>query len=37
MTFLQALVKRNRQGILTEISTVYNGLVDTKLNRVRVR
>ena len=37
MTFLQALVKRNRQGMLTEISTVYNGLVDAKLNRVRVQ
>lgn len=37
VAFLQALVKRNRQGILTEISTVYNGLVDTKLNRVRVQ
>lgn len=34
--FLQALVKRNRQGLLDEISQVYGGLVDAKLNRVRV-
>jgi len=34
--FLQALVKRNRQGMLAEISEAYTGLVDGKLNRVRV-
>jgi F-type H+-transporting ATPase subunit delta len=34
--FLQALVKRNRQGMLSEISEAYTGLVDGKLNRVRV-
>ena len=34
--FLQALVKRNRQGLLDEVSQVYTGLVDAKLNRVRV-
>jgi F-type H+-transporting ATPase subunit delta len=33
--FLQALVKRNRQGILPEIAEAYAGLVDTKLQRVR--
>ena len=34
--FLQALVKRNRQGMLHEIAESYAGLVDGKLNRVRV-
>lgn len=34
--FLQAVVKRNRQGILDELAEVYGGLVDAKLNRVRV-
>lgn len=34
--FLQALVKRNRQGLLEEVSQLYTGLVDAKLNRVRV-
>lgn len=36
VAFLQALVKRNRQGLLTEISTAYAQLLDAKLNRVRV-
>ena len=36
MLFLQALVKRNRQGILHEMAESYAGLVDAKLNRVRV-
>ena len=34
--FLQALVKRNRQGVLDEIAQVYGGMVDAKLNRVKV-
>jgi len=34
--FLQALVKRNRQGMLQEIAESYAGLIDGKLNRVRV-
>ncbi len=34
--FLQALVKRNRQGVLDDIAQVYAGMVDAKLNRVRV-
>ena len=34
--FLQAVVKRNRQGLLDEVAQVYGGLVDAKLNRVRV-
>jgi len=34
--FLQALVKRNRQGMLSEIAALYSGLVDVKLGRVRV-
>ncbi len=34
--FLQALVKRNRQGILDDVAQVYTSLVDAKLNRVRV-
>lgn len=34
--FLQALVKRGRQGLLGEMAQVYAGLVDVKLNRVRV-
>ena len=33
--FLQALVKRGRQQLLREIATVYHGLLDLKLNRVR--
>ena len=34
--FLQALVKRGRQGLLAEIYSVYGAMVDAKLNRVRV-
>ena len=34
--FLQALVKRNRQGMLDEVAQAYSQLVDAKLNRVRV-
>jgi len=34
--FLQALVKRNRQGALDEVAQVYGGLLDAKMNRVRV-
>jgi F-type H+-transporting ATPase subunit delta len=34
--FLQAVVKRNRQGMLDEVAQEYTGLVDIKLNRVRV-
>jgi len=34
--FLQALVKRNRQGVLDEIAQVYGGMVDAKLDRVKV-
>lgn len=33
--FLQALVRRNRQGLLREIATEYHGLLDIKLDRVR--
>jgi F-type H+-transporting ATPase subunit delta len=33
--WLQALVKRGRQGILREIATEYLALLDVKLNRVR--
>ena len=33
--FLQALVKRGRQDILREIATVYQALLDIKLNRIR--
>ncbi len=32
--FLQAVVRRGRQGLLMEISQEYQGLVDLKLNRV---
>jgi F-type H+-transporting ATPase subunit delta len=35
LLFLQAVVKRGRQGILGEISAQYLGLLDIKLNRVR--
>ena len=35
MLFLQALVKRGRQGLLRDIATAYLDLVDVKLNRVR--
>ncbi len=34
--FLQALVKRGRQNLLREIATEYLGLLDIKLNRIRV-
>jgi F-type H+-transporting ATPase subunit delta len=34
--FLQAVVKRNRQGLLDEVAQVYGTLLDAKLNRVRV-
>lgn len=33
--WLQALVKRGRQGILREVAAAYLALVDEKLNRVR--
>jgi F-type H+-transporting ATPase subunit delta len=33
--FLQALVKRGRQGLLRPIATEYLGLLDIKLNRIR--
>jgi F-type H+-transporting ATPase subunit delta len=33
--FLQALVRRNRQGLLREIATEYHKLLDIKLDRVR--
>lgn len=33
--WLQALVKRGRQGILREVASEYLALVDQKLNRVR--
>ena len=32
--FLQAVVRRGRQGLLGEIAQAYQGLVDVKLNRV---
>ncbi len=32
--FLQAVVRRGRQGMLAEIAQEYQGLVDVKLNRV---
>jgi F-type H+-transporting ATPase subunit delta len=32
--FLQAIVRRGRQGLLGEIAQQYQGLVDVKLNRV---
>ena len=32
--FLQAIVRRGRQGLLAEIALEYQGLVDVKLNRV---
>jgi F-type H+-transporting ATPase subunit delta len=32
--FLQAMVRRGRQGLLGEIAEQYHGLVDLKLNRV---
>jgi F-type H+-transporting ATPase subunit delta len=32
--FLQAVVRRGRQGLLTEIAQEYQGLLDVKLNRV---
>jgi len=32
--FLQAVVRRGRQGLLAEISSEYQSLVDVKLNRV---
>ena len=34
MRFLQAVVRRGRQGLLSEISQAYQELVDRKLNRV---
>ncbi len=34
--FLQALVKRSRQGLLDEIAQLYGAMVDAKLNRVKV-
>ncbi|MEZ4456269.1 MAG: ATP synthase F1 subunit delta [Gemmatimonadales bacterium] len=33
--YLQAVVKRGRQGLFTEISSAYNDLLDRHLNRVR--
>ena len=35
--FLQAVVKRGRQGLLSEIAEQYNALVDLKMDRVRAR
>jgi F-type H+-transporting ATPase subunit delta len=35
--FLQAVVKRGRQGLLREIADEYLALVDLKLDRVRAR
>lgn len=35
VVFLQAVVKRGRQGLLSEIATAYRDLVDAKFNRVR--
>ena len=32
--FLQAVIRRGRQGLLAEIAQQYHGLVDVKLNRV---
>jgi F-type H+-transporting ATPase subunit delta len=32
--FLQAVVRRGRQGLIAEIAQQYQGLVDVKLNRV---
>ena len=32
--FLQAVVRRGRQGLIAEIAQEYHGLVDVKLNRV---
>lgn len=32
--FLQAVVRRSRQGLLPEIAQAYQGLLDVKLNRV---
>jgi F-type H+-transporting ATPase subunit delta len=32
--FLEAVVRRGRQGLLGEIAVEYQGLLDTKLNRV---
>lgn len=34
VNFLQAVVRRGRQGLLSEISTEYQGLLDVSLNRV---
>lgn len=33
--FLQAVIKRSRQQLLSQIATEYLGLLDVKLNRVR--
>ncbi len=35
--FLQAVVQRNRQGLLREIAAAYQALHDQSLNRVRAR
>lgn len=35
VAFLQAVVKRGRQGLFREIATAYLDLLDIKLNRVR--
>jgi len=34
VNFLQAVVRRGRQGLLTEIAAEYQGLLDVALNRV---
>ena len=34
VNFLQAVVRRGRQGLLTEISAEYQGLLDVSMNRV---
>jgi F-type H+-transporting ATPase subunit delta len=35
VAFIQAVVRRGRQGLLDEIAEAYGALVDKKLNRVR--
>lgn len=35
VAFLRAVVKRSRQGLLSEMAIAYRGLLDEKFNRVR--
>jgi len=35
LLFLQAVVKRGRQNLFSEIARAYRGMLDTKFNRVR--